>query len=300
MKVKTLTLLTTTLLIMANTAFAQVRSGEIFIHKVGQTEVILLSERQGQGSSEILIDVTPQMRNECIPSGTFPNAINAFLVKTSGRNVLIDTGIQSAKLLSNLGTLGIIPEQIDAVLITHMHGDHIGGLLENDKVVCPNAKIYISQPEYDYWMNDDVMQQFPEDNRGRFLSARKVIAAYKDNLNLFQPNALEEELYALLPGISAIAAYGHTPGHTVYVVESDNEQILIWGDMVHAMAIQMPYPSVAVTFDIDPKQAVITKEKVLDYVSRNNIPVAGMHIPFSGMGVVSTSLNGYVFYPYNE
>ena len=286
---------------MTNFLFAQEQSENIFIHKVGDFEVILLSEGQGVGNNSILIGATPQMRNECIPSGTFPNAFNAFLIKTPEQNMLVDAGRHSAKLISNLHLVGITPDQIDAVLITHMHGDHIGGLLQNDEATFPKAKIYISQPEYDFWTDDKSMQQLPEERRGGFTTARKVIAAYKDNINLFQPNTLRRDLYELLPGVSGIAAYGHTSGHTMYLVESNDDQLLIWGDLVHAMDIQMPYPSVAVTFDVDSKQAVITREAVLDFVSRNNMPVAGMHISFPAMGIVSTiSSGGYVFYPYNE
>ena len=297
---KILTLLTTSLMIMTNSTFAQEQSENTFTHKIGQFEIILLSEKQGQGNSDILIGATPQMRNECIPSGTFPNASNAFLIKTPERNIFVDVGY-GAKLFSNLNSLGINPEQVDAILITHMHGDHIGGLLQNNNAAFTKAKVYISQPEYDFWTDDNAMQQLPEEKRGGFMTARKMIAAYKDNINLFQPNTLGKDLYELLPGVSGIAAYGHTPGHTMYLVESNDDQMLIWGDLIHAMAIQMPYPSVAVTYDIDPKQAVITREKVLDYVSRNNLPIAGMHIPFPGMGIVSTiSSGGYIFYPYND
>jgi len=285
---------------MTNSVFAQEQSENIFTHKVGLFKVILLSEGQRQGNSDILIGVTPQMRNECIPSGTFPNAANAFLIKTPERNMLVDAGY-GTKLFSNMNSLGINPDQVDAVLITHMHGDHIGGLLQNDKITFPKAKIYISQLEYDFWTDDKSMEQVPEERRGGFVTARKVIAAYKDSISLFQPNTLGKDLYELLPGVSGIAAYGHTPGHTIYLVESDDDRMLIWGDLTHAMAIQMPYPSVAVTYDTDPKQAVITREKVFDYVSRNNIPVAGMHISFPAMGIVSTiSSGGYIFYPYNE
>ncbi len=292
-------------MILTNSVLAQVQSENLFVHKVGQAEVILLSEGTGQGNGDILLNATPQMRHEAIPSGTFPNAFNSFLVRTPERNILVDAGTQSVKLFSNLGTFGINPEQINVILITHAHGDHIGGLLANGKVAFPNAQIYIPQPEYDYWMSDSVMLQFPENSRGGFLSFREIIAVYKDNINLFQPvNALEKDLYAPhLPvsGISAIYAPGHTPGHTMYMVESGNEQMLIWGDITHAMAIQMPYPSVAVTYDVDPKLAVVTREKVFDYVSRNNIPVAGMHVPFPAMGIVSTlSSGGYVFYPYDK
>jgi len=294
---KILTLLTTSLVIMTNSAFAQEQSENIFTHKVGKFEVTLLSERQGQGNSGILINATPQMLTECIPSGTFPNAYNAFLVKTPERNVLVDAGLHSAKLFSNLRSLGIDPSQIDAVLITHMHGDHIGGLLENDKAAFPKAKIYLSQPEHDFWTDDNAMQQAPENKRGGFLAARKAIAVYMDNISLFQP----DDLYELFPGITGIFAPGHTSGHTTYLIESDNDRLLIWGDLIHAMAIQMPYPSVAVTYDVDSDLAVVVRKNILDFVSRNNIPIAGMHIPFPAMGIVSTiSSGGYVFYPYNE
>jgi glyoxylase-like metal-dependent hydrolase (beta-lactamase superfamily II) len=334
---KIFTLLTASLIITANTVLAQEQSENIFTHKVGKFEVILLSEGQGQGKIDILIRTTPQMqilatdsadimiktdtsfytkqghfieqtvyrefKPRSTPPGTFPNAYNAFLIKTPEHNILVDAGRNSAKLSSNLRSVGVSPEQIDAVLITHMHGDHIGGLLENDKAAFPKAKIYISQPEYDFWTDDKAMQQMPEEKRGGFINARKVIAAYKDKVILFQPNTLGKNLSALLPGVSGIAAYGHTPGHTMYLVKSNKDKMLIWGDLTHAMAIQMSCPSVAVTYDVDAKQAVIARKKVLDYVLRKNVPVAGMHIPFPAMGTISTSTltsGGYIFHPYNE
>ncbi|MCL1822154.1 MAG: MBL fold metallo-hydrolase, partial [Prolixibacteraceae bacterium] len=102
----------------------------------------------------------------------------------------------------------------------------------------------------------------------------------------------------LLPGICALAAYGHTPGHTMYLVESENEKFLIWGDLIHAMAIQMPYPEVAVTYDIDPVQAVKSRQETLKFIEKNKIPVGGIHIAFPGMGKISQNdKNGYVFTP---
>ncbi len=293
---KIFTLLIITLIITTNSAFAQEQTPDTFSHKLGKFEIILLSEGQRTGSSDILIGATPQMLYECIPSGSFPNATNAFLIKTPDSNILVDTGY-GTKLFSNLKSLGISPEQIDIILITHMHGDHIGGLLQNNKVMFPKSKIYIPQPEYDYWMDDKAMLELPESKQGGFLNARKIIAAYKDSISLFQPNMINKQLYSLLPGISAIAAYGHTPGHTVYLVESDDDQIMIWGDITHAMAIQIPYPSVAVTYDIDFKQAIISRKNILDFVSRNNNLIAGMHIAFPAIGIISTiSSGGYVFY----
>jgi glyoxylase-like metal-dependent hydrolase (beta-lactamase superfamily II) len=102
----------------------------------------------------------------------------------------------------------------------------------------------------------------------------------------------------LLPDIQGIAAYGHTPGHTAFMVGSSGQQMLIWGDLTHATPVQMPYPQLAVTYDVDPNQAVASRMKILEYIAKNNIPIAGMHIAFPGMGhVKANSEGGYAFTP---
>ncbi len=273
---------------------------DVFTYRVGTIEVALLSEGQQTGKSNILIGATPEMLQRYTTDGTFSNATNAFLIRTPEKTILADTGY-GRNLFDNMQSFGITAKQINAVLITHMHGDHIGGLLRDGKVVFPDAEIYLPKPEYDYWMSDEAMNRVPENRRGGFSNARAVISAYRDKLRLFLPEELGTTVVPLLSGIRGIAAYGHTPGHTMYLVESGKDKLLIWGDLTHAMAVQMPCPQVAVTYDVNPEQAVVSRQKTLEYVSKNKIPVAGMHVPYPGMGSVTKgSGEGYVFTPFEK
>jgi len=259
----------------------------VFTYKMGAAEVSLLSEGQGTGNSSIFVGATPEMIQKSMPEGSYPNAFNAFLIRISGKIILVDTGM-GRELFENLKSLGIAPEQVDAVLLTHMHGDHFGGMLKDDKAAFPKAELYMSKVEHDYSMNGDA----------RNASARKVIEVYQSRLQLFQPLEIDAKPLSLFPGIQAIAAYGHTPGHTLFMVESGGEKLLIWGDLVHAMAIQMPFPQVAMTYDTDNDTAIAARKKVLEYVEKNKIIVAGMHTAFPAMGkLTKTSDGGYVHTP---
>ena len=252
---------------------------------IGSFAVTLLSEGQQQGNKSILIGATDEMLQQTIPNGTFPNAVNAFLVETEDKTILFDAGF-GRKLFENLSTIGKTTTDIDAIMLTHMHGDHIGGLLQDGKKSFPNATIYIPQPEYDYWMSDKASNA---------TSARNVIEVYKDKLQLFEPGTFEKS-NELIKGIRSIAAYGHTPGHTCYLLDSDGSNLFIWGDLTHAMAIQMPYPEVAVTYDVDAAKAVESRQQLLKYLSDNKIQVAGMHIQFPAIGnVKKNKSNGYNF-----
>lgn len=251
---------------------------------VGSSSLTLLSEGQGQGRPGILIGATEEMMKQTMPTGTFANATNAFLVEAGGKTILFDAGY-GRNLFDNLEQHGKKPADIDAVILTHMHGDHIGGLLRDGQKSFPNATLYIPRPEHDYWMSDEAMQSLPENRRGGFLGARKVIDAYTDKLQLFAPGEIDAPA-ELLPGIGSVAAYGHTPGHTGYMLESDGEKLFIWGDLTHAMAIQMPYPEVAVTYDVDPEMATQSRLRVLAWLADNKVQFAGMHVQYPGAGIV--------------
>ncbi|MDR1620741.1 MAG: MBL fold metallo-hydrolase [Synergistaceae bacterium] len=273
----------------------------LYTYKVGAFQVSLLSEGQSDGSGSNLIGADEAAMKKYVfgADGTYPTAVNAFLVRTPERLILVDAGFGRA-LFSNLKSLGVEPEQIDAVLLTHMHGDHIGGLLIDGKAAFPKADLYLARQERDYWTSGEIMKTFPEDRQGGFKNAQKALEAYGEAVRTFEPSELNSDHEPLLPGIAAIAAFGHTPGHTLYMVESEGAKLLIWGDLTHAMSIQMPIPQVAMTYDVDPQMAVASRLAVLKYVTdgKGKIPVAGMHIPYPGIGEVAPDpAGGYQFTP---
>ncbi|MDR3218328.1 MAG: MBL fold metallo-hydrolase [Dysgonamonadaceae bacterium] len=250
---------------------------------IGDFQVSTLVETQSAGKPNILIGANQADLQKYLPDGTFPSEINAFLVRTPDKNILVDTGL-GINLLSNLQSLGLTAEQIDVILLTHVHGDHIGGLLHDGKAAFPNAVLYLSEAEYVFWTGNQ--QSLP------------IIDAYKDRITQFEPVALDSEESSLFAGFRGIKAYGHTPGHTVYLVESNGERLLIWGDLTHVTPVQMPHPEIAVTYDSNAQDAIASRLKILEYVSAQKIPVAGMHIVFPAIGNVTVGKEGYDFEPF--
>ena len=191
-----------------------------------------------------------------------PASVCAFLVKAEGQEILFDAanGAPDSQLLPTLGSLEVKPEDIDHIFITHLHGDHIGGLAADDKAVFPNAQLHINTVELDAWMAMPAEQTE---------SLRKTIGLYKDRLNTF---TLEDTLPC---GIKAIKAYGHTPGHTAYKI-GDN---IIAGDIMHGTALQVRYPQYSARFDMNKTQAVETRKAVMKTAEEEGLKVYGMHFP---------------------
>ena len=269
---------------MARTAEA----ADTFRWKVGAAEVILLSEGQSEGKASLLIGADEKTLKDYAPDGTFKMAMNAFLVRTPDMTVLVDTGL-GRKLFTNLESVGVSPDEVDAVLITHMHGDHIGGLIRDGKTAFPRAKMYLAARERDYWAGG---------TKDSFDKAKDVLRVYKQATVTFTPKGINKGDTKVLPGIKAIAAFGHTPGHTLFLVESGTERLLIWGDLAHAMAVQMPNPGVSITYDVDPAAAAAARAEILKYAASENIPVAGMHIPYPAIGrIKKLEPGGYSFEP---
>lgn len=265
--------------------------------KVGQAEVNLLTEGAAEGNTSLLVGADEALIKRYVPSGTYPTAANAFLIRTPDARILVDAGY-GRKLFDNLQGLGVTPEQVDVVLLTHMHMDHIGGLLRDGKPAFPKAKVYVAEQERAYWWNAPLSGSMPQAQQERFKQAKDTLKAYGDRVIVFTPGELGSQIADLLPGIKAIAAYGHTPGHTMFLLGSGTDQLLFWGDLTHAAAIQMPVPTVAMTYDINSKAAVATRLKVMRYVADNKLTVAGAHIPLPGMGTLAAGANdGYVFTP---
>ena len=279
-------LLLPTLLLISISLFSQTPT--IFSHTTKNNhEIVLLAEGQGVMPMNVLIDVTPEILAETMPDNIYQSATNVYLIRVNtGKKLMIDAGL-GRRLQSNLQSQNILPCRIDAIFITHMHFDHIGGLIdEAGTKLFPNAYIYVSQYDYDFFYIEQ-----PQTDREK--QVYTIVNTYRDKLVLFDSNA--KVFYDI---VKPLPNYGHTPGHTVYLIDND---MLIWGDMVHAMQVQMPYPTVSATFDVDNKKAVEARLKMLKYIVDHNFFVGGMHIPYPGMGTLkSNGKQGYIFTPMNQ
>jgi glyoxylase-like metal-dependent hydrolase (beta-lactamase superfamily II) len=272
--------------VIAAISFASESDG-IFTFNVGRLEVSMMVERQNPGNANILPGADPALLSRYIPAGGFTHSTNTFLIKAPGMNIIVDTGF-GGEIFTKLEQLGVRPDQIDAVLITHLHGDHIGGLQKDGKALFPRAKIYLSSRELEYFTKTNVNQ-----------GAAAALAPYGSAVEAFDPPALGMVRREILPGISAIAAYGHTPGHTIYMAESGGARLLLIGDLLHVALVQFPRPDISASYDMDQRAAAETRSNVLGYAARNRIPVGGIHMVYPGVGSVETDGSGFRFVPAN-
>lgn len=280
MRIMAIILLASVLLVLGSKGAARADDGGIFSVAVGDFKISMLSEAQRESGLDILIGASQEDIAKFIPRGKYPSAVAAYLVQSPEGAVLVDTGF-GREIGRHLKSLGVTDGDIKTVLITHAHGDHISGLTKDGAAVYKNAKVIV--PKLDYNWSADL---------------RKHLRSYDGSHELITPGALEAGGAEILRGVYAIEAYGHTPGHTMFLFESRGEKLLIWGDLTHAMAIQMPRPGVSVTYDSDPVAAAKVRQSVLKYAAENKIPVAGMHVAYPGIGGISTdpeNPGGYIF-----
>lgn len=270
--------------VMVSGAFASESDG-IFNIKVGAFDVYMMVDRENPGNAGILVGADESILKRYIPAEGFKHSTNTFLIKAPGRNILVDTGFGQT-VFEKIRKLGVEPEQIDAVLMTHLHGDHIGGLAKDGKALFPNAKIYVSSRERDFFTKTQVNQ-----------AVVAALAPYGSRVETFEPTDLFAVRKEILPGISAIAAYGHTPGHTMYLLENGGAKFLIWGDLLHVALVQFPFPDISASYDADQKAAATVRRQTMDYVAKNKIPVGGMHMVYPAVGTVEADGNGYKFVP---
>ncbi len=194
----------------------------------------------------------------------------------------------------NLKAAGYSPEQVDVVLLTHLHADHAAGLLGTDgKPLFPNAEVRVAQADNDFWLSEEIAAKAPDGFKPFFKLAREAAAPYQA-AGRWKPFSGEVEL---APGIKAVDAHGHTPGHTAYMIESKGQRLLIVGDAVHSHAVQFARPEVAIEFDSDKKQAVAARKRLFARAAKEKLALAGMHLPFPGLGHVRADGKGYAWVP---
>ncbi|MCL2044502.1 MAG: MBL fold metallo-hydrolase [Treponema sp.] len=260
-------------------------SDGIFAHRVGQFEVFMLVEAQREGNTGIIPGASDEILERYIPADGFNHSTNVFVVKTSDQIIVVDTGFGNT-IFEKMELLGILPEQVDAVLLTHMHGDHFGGLQKDSHPLFPNAKVYLDSRDREHFT-------VIAPNQG----AADALAAYGENVETFDADVLGSTYREILPGVSALANYGHTPGHTVYLIANGGDRLIIAGDFLHVALVQFPHPEISATFDVDQSAAAVSRRQILEYAATNNIPIGGMHIVYPGMGDVEADGEGFKFIP---
>lgn len=191
-----------------------------------------------------------------------PASVSTFLVEKDGKYMLFDSGVGApdSKLQEGLKTLGVAPSEIDYIFITHFHGDHIGGMMKDGSAVFTNAEVYAPKTEYDAWM------KMPEDKNSQ---VETMMKAYCDRVHMF---AFGDTLPC---NVMAMDASGHTPGHTVF----QTGKLLVVGDLMHGAALQLKYPDICATYDMDKIGAIKSRKYYIEYARKNNLVIAGMHLP---------------------
>lgn len=252
---------------------------------------------------QLLTNVKPAKVNQLMKQSFARNplrtSVNGYLVNTGSQLVLVDTGAAGlfgptlGKLVDNLKAAGYQPEQVDAVLITHLHPDHVGGVMANGQRAFPKATLHVDQRDAAYWLDEAQMAKAPKESQGFFQGAMAAVKPYADAgaLKTFDGNT------ELVPGIRALRAYGHTPGHSVYAIESQGQKLLLWGDLMHVSAVQFAQPSVTIQFDTDSRAAMGQRRNAYADAAQGGYLVAAAHLPFPGIGRLRTEGGGYRFVP---
>ncbi|MFN3892294.1 MAG: MBL fold metallo-hydrolase [Beijerinckiaceae bacterium] len=262
--------------------------------RVGDIEIIAVTDGLLPTDTEKAVGLEPR---ECeqlsgVPYGeTFAISVNEFVVRTGGKTLLIDAGAGKRSypgvglLLDNLRKIGISPDDIDAVLLTHLHSDHMHGLVDaNDKATFPNAELVLHEAEANFWID-----KAPTGNA----RIDRSLPLVERNTRPYRERLRTVGSIEAFPGVSAHLSAGHTPGHTMWRIASGREQALMWGDTVHFEALQIPRPDVAVTYDMDGEAAARARRSIFEMCVADQLLILGAHITYPGFGRLERRGHGY-------
>lgn len=273
----------------------------IYRRRVGDLVVTAVNDGIVPVPAEVMVGMAPDEVKRTLASRFRPAdphvTIGAYLIEHGGSRTLVDTGTRNlmgptlGKVLGNLAVLGVTPDTIDRIALTHLHADHAGGMLDDEGgAVFPRAEVFISVDEEEFWLGGEP----PTDALG----IADQVNSYAPKLREVYGNRWhsigEEEV---VPGMRRMALPGHTPGHSGYHLSSGNDELLIWGDITHVPVIQIGYPDVGIAFDVDVDLGRATRRRILDRVATDRLAIGGMHLEFPGFGHVVRNEAGYEYVP---
>ena len=272
---------------------------------VGNIEVNTISDGTfTMDVSKILTNITPKeldlALNKNFLTKDIETSVDTFLINTGTKLVLVDTGMGSGapttgRLVEHMKLAGYTPEQVDAVVITHMHGDHIGGLVTNGKATFPNATLYIDKADLDFWLDKKNAEHAEGMLKKMFELAPVAVEPYKKAGRL-TPITGDMEI---APGVHSRAAHGHTPGHETYVVESNGQKLILLGDIIHVGSVQFEKPTARMGFDTDLAAAEKVRIATFTQVAKEGDLIGAAHLPFPGVGHIRAEKASFVFVPLN-
>ena len=278
-------------------------------HQVGNTQITALLDGTNFMSPTLFKDISQEQVHEILKKYHADQAkgvqtsINAFLVNTGNSLVLVDSGTADCfgahlgSVMKNLKAAGYQPEQVDTILLTHLHPDHSCGVSKNGVANYPNATIYVSEDEANYWLDSKQAEKIPQAKRAGYLATvekiKAALAPYQAKQQ-FKTFKLDDNI----KGFEVISTAGHTPGHFSYQLKTTGEDVIFIGDIVHSHTVQFDRPETAIEYDIDPKKAVQTRLKQFADYAKNGQTIAAPHLPFPGIGhIYSTDHKSYQWIP---
>jgi glyoxylase-like metal-dependent hydrolase (beta-lactamase superfamily II) len=277
----------------------------VYRYKIGSYEVTALTDGlvrrpldAGFVRNAPIEKVREALSDAFLPPDKVPLSFTTLVVNTGSRLVLIDAGTggmlapTAGQLYENMAAAGIDPRAIDMVLVSHFHPDHIAGIrLKDGALAFPNAEVVVPEAEWAFWMDEGQMSRAPQGLQSAFKMVRRVFEPMAKDVRRFERDAEPA------PGIVAIPAYGHTPGHTAFRLTSEGEQLIVWSDTTNHPALFVRNPGWHAVFDMDPEQAEATRRHMLDMAATDRLWVAGYHFPFPAIGHIARAGSDFAFVP---